>query len=342
METPTYLLFVLGCLGAVDIALFHSVAHGIRSHHDSAAELVTHSLRGPTYAVLFVLIPNFVVSGLFAWGLVALFVVDVGISVWDFSLEQGSRRLLGGLPSGEYVLHMLMAMIFGGLVTSVLYNIGGWFHAPTQIVYAPASVPSLLRFMMLIMAILVLVSGLQDALAVLRLRRSPFRGDSQPQTLEAINLRQPVRVPTERATARLGNLSAVERQSPGWMRVVLIAAGIYNLLWGGWVILFPEVLFRWAGMAPTNYPQIWQCVGMIVGVYGIGYLIAAHSPILHWPIVLVGLLGKILGPAGMFWSLVTGSLPVGMALTCVTNDLIWWVPFALILHRAHVARRIKL
>ena len=112
MEIPTYLLFTLGWLGAADIALFHSVAHGIRTHPDSVGELVTHSLRGPTYAALFVLIPNLEMHGLFAWALMGLFIVDVGISIWDFSLEQGSRRFLGGLPGGEYVLHMLMATVF--------------------------------------------------------------------------------------------------------------------------------------------------------------------------------------------------------------------------------------
>src|SRR5579863_2694981 len=114
METPTYLLFLLGCLGGADITLFHSVAHGIRSRPESKWELVTHGLRGPTYAALFVLIPNFVMQGCFVWGLVALFAFDVGISIWDFSLEQRSRRFLGGLPGGEYVLHMLMATVFGG------------------------------------------------------------------------------------------------------------------------------------------------------------------------------------------------------------------------------------
>ena len=30
MEIPTYLLLLLGCLGAADILIYHSVAHGIR------------------------------------------------------------------------------------------------------------------------------------------------------------------------------------------------------------------------------------------------------------------------------------------------------------------------
>jgi hypothetical protein len=93
------------------------------------------------------------------------------------------------------------------------------------------------------------------------------------------------------------------------MRFVLVTAGVYNLVWGAWVVLFPAALFRIAGLAPANYLAIWQCVGMIVGVYGIGYLIAARQPLRHWPIVLVGLLGKVLGPIGMCWSVAIGALP---------------------------------
>src|ERR1035437_897677 len=134
-----------------------------------------------------------------------------------------------------------------------------------------------------------------------------------------------------RASAGSG---AEAKQGPRWMRALLVAAGIYNLIWGGWVVFFLAAPFRWAGMTPTNYPQIWQCVGMIVGVYGIGYLIAARVPFRHWPVVLVGLLGKVLGPTGMFCSVVRSSLAPSMAWTCLTNDLIWWAPFAFILWRA--------
>ena len=123
--------------------------------------------------------------------------------------------------------------------------------------------------------------------------------------------------------------------SPRWMTQVLWVAGIYNLLWGAFVVLFPLAPFRWAGMALPNYPEIWQCVGMIVGVYGVGYIIAAHHPFRHWPIVLVGFLGKVFGPFGMAWSLYKGTLPKVAAWTCATNDLIWWGPFGLILWGAY-------
>jgi hypothetical protein len=122
--------------------------------------------------------------------------------------------------------------------------------------------------------------------------------------------------------------------APRWMRYVLLAAGAYNVVWGAFVIFFPEAIFRWLAMAPPNYPQLWQCIGMIVGVYGVGYAIAAFAPARHWPIVLVGLLGKVLGPLGMARALWEGTLPWAFGLNCVTNDLIWWAPFALILKYA--------
>ncbi len=118
------------------------------------------------------------------------------------------------------------------------------------------------------------------------------------------------------------------------MRNVLLAAGIYNVLWGAFAVLFPSAIFTWLNMPQPNYPQFWQCIGMIVGVYGLGYAIAAFDPARHWPIVLVGFLGKVLGPLGMVQALWTGELPWGFALNCVTNDLIWWVPFFLILKHA--------
>jgi hypothetical protein len=121
---------------------------------------------------------------------------------------------------------------------------------------------------------------------------------------------------------------------PTWAAGVLYIAAAYNLLWGGWVVLFPLMAFELVGMPPPRYPEIWQCVGMVVGVYGVGYAIAARDPLRHWPIVLVGLLGKLLGPIGFVEAAARGALPWSLGWTIVTNDLIWWVPFGLILWRA--------
>lgn len=122
--------------------------------------------------------------------------------------------------------------------------------------------------------------------------------------------------------------------TPNWMSKVLVIAGFYNLVWGAWVIVAPNMLFEWTQLPLPLYPQIWQCVGMIVGVYGIGYLIAAADPARHWPIVLVGFLGKIFGPIGFIGSAINGDFPWSWGVTIITNDLVWWIPFAMILWHA--------
>src|SRR5207237_387114 len=136
-----------------------------------------------------------------------------------------------------------------------------------------------------------------------------------------------------------GSRAIVKNTAPRWMKPVLLTAGLYNLAWGAFVVFFPELPFQWIGMAPLNFLEVWQCVGMIVGVYGVGYIIAGRDPFVHWPIVLVGLLGKIFGPIGMEWAVSHGRLPPVASVTCLTNDLVWWVPFGLILQGAYRQRQ---
>src|SRR5437868_1506505 len=109
-----------------------------------------------------------------------------------------------------------------------------------------------------------------------------------------------------------------------WMSGVLWAAAAYNVVWGVLVVVFPLAPFRWAGMRPPNYPEIWQCLGMVVGVYGVAYACAAPNPVRHWPIVLAGLLGKVFGPIGFLLAAMRGALPWAAGWTILTNDLIWW------------------
>lgn len=119
--------------------------------------------------------------------------------------------------------------------------------------------------------------------------------------------------------------------APAWMRRCLVAAGIYNLVWGFAVICWPHFLFDLTNVERLNHPEVWQCVGMVVGVYGIGYLLAARDHRTHWPIVLVGFLGKVFGPMGFAWAWYQQRLPGTWGLVILFNDLIWLVPFGLIL-----------
>ncbi len=128
---------------------------------------------------------------------------------------------------------------------------------------------------------------------------------------------------------------------PRPVKYILLAAAVYNLLWGAWAVLFPNASFDWIGMARPNYPEFWQCIGMIVGVYGVGYAIAAFDPNRHWPIVLVGFLGKVFGPIGFLQAIWKGALPLAFGWHIVFNDLIWWIPFAIALRQAFHSRTVR-
>ena len=114
-------------------------------------------------------------------------------------------------------------------------------------------------------------------------------------------------------------------------QVVFALAGLYNLAWGAYAAIDPQWLFRYAGMAPLNHPAIFACLGMVVGVYGFLYWQVARHPERGFAIAAVGLLGKVLGPIGLAQLIWNGTWPMKSVVLCVTNDFIWWVPFALYL-----------
>ncbi len=114
-------------------------------------------------------------------------------------------------------------------------------------------------------------------------------------------------------------------------RAVFLTAGVYNIAWGIFAGLDPQWIFRFAHLPVANYPEIYACLGMVIGLYGLLYLDVARAPEQGWRIAAVGLLGKVLGPIGMV-VLITGSRwPARMAVLCLTNDVIWWIPFAMYL-----------
>ena len=114
------------------------------------------------------------------------------------------------------------------------------------------------------------------------------------------------------------------------------AAAVYNLLWGTLTVLFPRLFFDLIGMEHPNHAALWQVTGMFVLVYAPAYYWAARHPERHVHLILIGLLGKLFGPIGFFWSVDTGQLPLAFGWTILTNDLIWWPAF--ILYIRDVAR----
>lgn len=122
-----------------------------------------------------------------------------------------------------------------------------------------------------------------------------------------------------------------------WMRHVLIIAALYHILWALWTVIFPNSFFTLMRLPAPIYTTIWQGVGLLVGAFGIAFLIAAMDPLKHWALVLVGLISKLMSPFGFIIGVFCCQVPVQFGWLVIFSDLIWWVPLGLILHRAYLA-----
>jgi hypothetical protein len=114
-------------------------------------------------------------------------------------------------------------------------------------------------------------------------------------------------------------------------RLIFALAAIYNIAFGLWAYLWPRAFFTSLEMVPPNYPGLWQCLGMVVGLYGMLYASAAWRLDRAKLIIAVGLAGKILGPIGLIMTIHSGEWPLRAFSLVVFNDLIWWLPFTLFL-----------
>ncbi len=127
-------------------------------------------------------------------------------------------------------------------------------------------------------------------------------------------------------------------QSSAWMLWVMIAAGLYSLLWGVCITLWPSLLIHSFATTPDPFEH-WRGAGMIAGVLGVGYLAAAANPRRHWPIVLVGLLTKIGVLVVFLHAVAVGQLPWSFNWNIFFTDIIWLIPFFLILVKAYALRQ---
>ncbi|HWD87480.1 MAG TPA: hypothetical protein VG367_05090 [Mucilaginibacter sp.] len=115
-------------------------------------------------------------------------------------------------------------------------------------------------------------------------------------------------------------------------KLIMLFAAIYNAIWGMVISLWPQmILFGYPG-APFTLILL-RCIGMLVGTYAIAYYFASRDPVRHWPLILVGFIGKVLGPIGSVYYILAGQLTPKFLYVNLLNDFIWLAPFGWILWR---------
>lgn len=122
-------------------------------------------------------------------------------------------------------------------------------------------------------------------------------------------------------------------------RWLFAAAALYNLAFGLWGALDPGGFTRHFALPPMNYPSIWGCLAMVVGLYGLLYAYVAWKPEEGDWIIAIGLAGKVLGPIGWVLTVAANEFPPRTVPLVIFNDLIWWYPFAAYLLRRYAWQR---
>ncbi len=162
MEAAFYLLLVVGHLGAVDVLYFHIYKCTLSRRPECHKEVFWHTVRHLIYALQFLVIANLRFYGWALLFLAALFAADVYVAWSDVWEETASRRSQGGLPRGEYFMHIVLSLLVGSYLLLVLQTVWPDRLAPAMVLVRPPHVPALLRLYMNVMGVTALMAFAHD------------------------------------------------------------------------------------------------------------------------------------------------------------------------------------
>jgi uncharacterized protein (TIGR01777 family) len=173
MTTVLMMLTVQALLGAFDNLWHHEITEDLGHRPGARGELALHAARELLYAVLFAGIAWWRWDGAWTYVLVGLLCVEIAVTLWDFVIEDRTRRL----PASERVLHAVLALNFGAILAVWAPVLRLWAAAPTGLSPADYGVWS---WLMTLFGAGVLAWSIRDLLAVVRLgvphwQRQPMR-----------------------------------------------------------------------------------------------------------------------------------------------------------------------
>lgn len=123
LDLTLMILAAVGTIGAIDVLYYHLYRFRLYSQPGCVAEEVTHLLRNAIFIAILLVCMQPATQ---PWSRImfVLLAADLGNSVIDVLLERRSRAELGGLPSGEYLVHILSTFGTGVAVASYTMALG--------------------------------------------------------------------------------------------------------------------------------------------------------------------------------------------------------------------------
>lgn len=165
LSTPIWILITLQiAMGAFDTLYHHELTERLAWRPSQRHELQLHGVRNLFYCLLFIGLGCLQLTGLLAWAVGALLIVELCITLKDFVEEDMTRKL----PASERVTHTLLALNYGAIIALLMPVLAAWAALPTGITFAPQGLWAVL---MVFAGIGVAVFGVRDLAAAKRLTR---------------------------------------------------------------------------------------------------------------------------------------------------------------------------
>ena len=87
------LMAAQGLLGAFDTLYHHEGTEALPRRPGAGLELAIHATRASIYSLIFIGLSSWAWHGAWAWVLLAVFGVEIVLTLWDFVIEDRSRLL---------------------------------------------------------------------------------------------------------------------------------------------------------------------------------------------------------------------------------------------------------
>jgi len=118
-----------------------------------------------------------------------------------------------------------------------------------------------------------------------------------------------------------------------WMTLLLRFAGTFNLLAGLSMIFFYHEGYKMLGIPKPTVMLPVQVMGILVGLFGVGYHLVASHPIENRNVLLLGYWSKLLSSIAAMAYVFVGKLPWMFGVVVFFSDIIYLPFFYMILRR---------
>jgi small multidrug resistance pump len=124
-----------------------------------------------------------------------------------------------------------------------------------------------------------------------------------------------------------------------WMKFVLRFVALFNIGAGLFMLIGYHETYQIIGMPKPEISFPIQLVGILVGLFGVGYYLVAKNPIENRNVLALGFWSKFLGSCLGAGYVLMGKLPPQFVAVYFFADVIYLPPFYLIMRRLYALAR---